>query len=397
MARERTALSLRVHDEIAAIDPADWDACAGADNPFIGHAFLSALEDSGSAASDSGWLPQHLALEDAAGRVVGVVPCYLKSHSYGEYVFDWGWAEAFERAGGKYYPKLQTSVPFSPVTGHRLLVRPDADRATVSAALIGGLVELAGRRKVSSVHITFPTEGEWRTLGDAGFLQRVGQQFHWENRGYADFDGFLAALASRKRKMLRKEREVANAQGVVIETLSGDALSEAHMERFYRFYLNTVDRKWASAYLTRAFFTLLRERLADKVVLMMARRGTNWIAGALNLRGGDTLYGRNWGCSEDVPMLHFEMCYYRALDYAIAHGLKRVEAGAQGPHKIQRGYLPSRTYSAHWIRDPRFREAVAGFLAQETRRVAFEMDRLGERSPFRNADGESEGESDDAA
>jgi len=384
-------LTLRVQPAIAAIGAAAWDACAGDENPFVSYAFLSALEDSGSADTESGWQPQHLALEDGGGTVLGVVPCYLKNHSYGEYVFDWGWAEAFDRAGGRYYPKLQVSVPFTPATGPRLLVRPGPQAETVRAALVGGLTELARQLKVSSVHVTFPTEPEWRELGEAGFLQRVGQQFHWENRGYRTFDDFLAALSSRKRKTLRKEREVANAHpGVTVEVLTGDSLAEQHMEMFYRFYLNTVDRKWAQAYLTRRFFTLLRERCADKVVLVMARRDKRYIAGALNLRGRDTLFGRNWGCSEDLPMLHFECCYYRAIDFAIAHGLSRVEAGAQGPHKIQRGYLPSPTYSAHWIRDPRFRDAVANFLAHEARKIEHDMERLGERSPFRHDDGDGD-------
>ena len=378
------SLSLRIEPNIAAIGAAAWDACAGDENPFVSYAFLSALEDSGSACAESGWQPQHLALQDDAGTVLGVVPCYLKSHSYGEYVFDWGWADAFERAGGKYYPKLQVSVPFTPATGPRLLVRPGPRAGEVREVLIHGLLELTRQLKVSSLHITFPTGPEWRALGEAGFLQRVGQQFHWENAGYGSFDDFLAALSSRKRKNLRKEREVANAQGVDIEVLSGAALEERHMERFYAFYLNTVNRKWAHAYLTREFFTLLRERVADKVVLVMARRGSRYIAGALNLRGRDTLFGRNWGCSEDVPMLHFECCYYRAIDYAIEHGLARVEAGAQGQHKIQRGYLPSETYSAHWIRDARLRTAIENFLEHERRRIEHEMEALGERSPFRH-------------
>lgn len=364
--------------------PADaWNACAGSDNPFVSHAFLTVLEESDSADRETGWAPQHLLVEDRNGRLVGAVPCYLKNHSYGEYVFDWGWAEAYERAGGRYYPKLQVSVPFTPVTGPRLLVHPDADADATRSVLVAGLLEFARQRKVSSLHVTFCTEPEWRAFGEAGFLQRVGQQFHWTNRGYGTFDDFLASLSSRKRKTIRKERRNAN-EDVEIEVLSGPALEERHMTAFHSFYLNTVDRKWAHAYLDRQFFALLRERLADRVVLVMARHDGEYVAGALNLRGGDTLFGRNWGCTERFRNLYFEACFYRAIDYAIEHGLARVEAGAQGPHKISRGYLPTRTYSAHWIRDAGFRDAVAQFLVRERRQLEYEMEALeGERSPYR--------------
>jgi hypothetical protein len=311
------------------------------------------------------------------------VPCYLKNHSYGEYVFDWGWADAFERAGGSYYPKLQVSVPFTPVTGPRLLVRPGAEAARTREVLMAGLLELARQRKVSSLHITFCTEDEQDRLGEQGFLKRLGKQFHWHNQGYESFDDFLGELNSRKRKTIRKERETANAH-VQFEVLNGEALQEAHMAAFHRFYLNTVDRKWAHAYLNRRFFTLLRERLADKIVLVMARHDGAYVGGALNLRGTDTLFGRNWGCGERFRMLYFEACFYRAIEYAIEHGLDRVEAGAQGPHKISRGYLPSETYSAHWIRDGSFRDAVAQYLAREDRETRYEMEMLeDERSPYR--------------
>lgn len=386
MADGAESVTVKVVSRIADLPAAQWDGCAGADNPFVSHAFLSAMEDSGSATRESGWLPQHLAVEDAAGRLVGAVPCYLKSHSYGEYVFDWGWAEAFERAGGKYYPKLQVSVPFTPVSGPRLLVRPDADAGNMRAVLLGGLLELARQRKVSSLHVTFCTEAEWRACGEAGLLQRMGQQFHWINHGYHSFDDFLDTLNSRKRKTIRKERRDANAE-VNIEVLSGGDLAERHFDAFYEFYLNTVERKWAHAYLDRRFFTLLRERLADRVVLVLARDGRDYVAGALNLRGGDTLYGRNWGCIERFRNLYFEACFYRAIDFAIAHGLRRVEAGAQGPHKISRGYLPSPTYSVHWIRDPGFREAVASFLTRERRQLTAEMAALEEEhSPYRRGE-----------
>jgi predicted N-acyltransferase len=376
------AFAIRVIDRIAEIPAASWDACAGPDNPFLSHAFLAALEASGSATARTGWLPQHLALEDEGGRLLGAAPLYLKGHSYGEYVFDHGWADAYQRAGGEYYPKLQCAVPFTPVTGPRLLLRPDAG-AAVADALIAGMVELARRHKVSSLHVTFPAKGEWERFAAAGFLQRTGQQFHWENAGYASFDDFLAALSSRKRKTIRKEREAALAGGIEIHTLTGSAIEVRHWDAFFRFYISTSDRKWGSPYLTREFFDLIAASMAESIVLVMAEKNGRLIAGALNLRGGDTLYGRNWGSAGDFPFLHFEACYYRAIDFAIANRLKRVEAGAQGQHKIQRGYLPSPTYSAHWIRDPGFRRAVADFLARERRAVAHEMDALSELSPFR--------------
>ena len=379
------AVSVKVFGSIAEVAEAEWDACAGTGNPFVSHAFLDVAERSGSASPETGWLARHIGIEDGAGRLIGAAPCYLKSHSYGEYVFDWGWAEAFERAGGRYYPKLQVSVPFTPVAGPRLLVRPGEDAPRMRSLLTAGLIELARQHGVSSLHVTFCEEDEWRGLGAAGLLQRMGQQFHWLNRGYETFEDFLAALSSRKRKAIRKERREANDGGVVIETLTGDALEERHMDAFYRFYLDTVERKWAHAYLTAEFFQLLRERMADKVVLVMASGGGGFVGGALNLLGGDTLYGRNWGCAERFRMLYFEACFYRAIDFAIARGLARVEAGAQGPHKIQRGYLPSPTYSAHWVREPRFRDAVENFLGQERGMVRHEMDALAERGPYRKA------------
>ncbi len=378
-----SAITVKVYGGISEIAAQEWDVCAGADNPFVSHAFLDVAERSGSACPETGWLPCHVGIEGADGRLIGAVPCYLKGHSYGEYVFDWGWAEAFERAGGRYYPKLQASVPFTPVAGPRLLVRPGEDAPRIREMLTAGLVEIAKRHGVSSLHITFCAEDEWRELGDAGLLQRMGQQFHWHNRGYETFDDFLAALSSRKRKAIRRERRVANEGGLVIETLTGAALQERHMDAFYGFYLNTVERKWAHAYLNAAFFQLLRERLADSLVLVMASDGGRYVGGALNLLGGDTLYGRNWGCEARYRMLYFEACFYRAIDFAIARGLARVEAGAQGPHKIQRGYLPSPTYSAHWIREPRFRKAVGDFLGRERAMIGHEMDMLGERGPYR--------------
>ncbi len=377
--------SVKVHRSIDAIGAAAWDACAGGDNPFLSYAFLEALEASGSATAESGWLPQHLALEDESGRIHAVAPLYLKNHSYGEYVFDHGWAASYERVGGRYYPKLQCAVPFTPVTGRRLLLRPDAPAAAADA-LIAAMVELARRHKVSSLHVTFPTEAEWRRFGEAGFLQRIGQQFHWENDDYQDFEGFLAALNSRKRKQIHRERRDAMANGIEIEMLTGDAIKPGHWDMFFRFYMSTSDRKWGSAYLTREFFDLIGKRIPDRVLLVMAKKGARYVAGALNLIGADTLYGRNWGCLGDYPFLHFEACYYRAIDFAIERGLKRVEAGAQGQHKIQRGYLPCHTYSAHWIRDANFSEAVADFLKREARALEHNMEELEEElSPFKRS------------
>jgi predicted N-acyltransferase len=375
------SLSLALHAAIADIPAAEWDSCAGPDNPFVSHALLSALEDSKSASARTGWLPQHAVLRDEAGAIVAVAPMYAKSHSYGEYVFDHGWAHALERAGGRYYPKLQVAVPFSPVPGPRLLRHP-ASRIPLGA-LADALQQACRELKLSSVHVAFCTEPEWQTLGEAGWLQRLGMQFHWDNAGYATFDDFLAALASRKRKVLKRERRDANAAGLTFHALSGADITERHWDAFFRFYVATVDRKWGSAYLTRLFFSLLSERLGDRVVLMLAEHDGKPVAGALNLAGSDTLYGRNWGCRGEWPFLHFELCYYRAIDWAIAHGLRRVEAGAQGHHKIQRGYLPQPTYSAHWIAHTGLRRAVASFLEEERPGVQAEMAALAAQSPFR--------------
>jgi predicted N-acyltransferase len=379
------SVTAKIVQRISAIPAAAWDACAGPDNPTVGHAFLNAMEESGSATEKTGWLPHHVAIEDADGRLIGCAPCYVKSHSYGEYVFDWGWAEAFERAGGSYYPKLQVSVPFTPVTGPRLLVRPGADVDAVRGALLAALSEIAKELKLSSLHITFTPEDEWKMLGAAGLLQRTGQQFHWTNPGYHSFDDFLAALSSDKRKMVRKERKVANAE-LVIETLTGETLTDKHMDAFFRFYLKTVDKKWAHAYLNREFFRQIRAEMADKIVLVMAFDNGQPAGGALNILGTETLYGRNWGAARHYDMLYFEACFYRAIEFAIAKRLKRVEAGAQGPHKIARGYLPSATYSAHWVRDANFRRAIEDFLRRERAKVAQEMEFLAERSPFKKSD-----------
>jgi predicted N-acyltransferase len=352
-------------------------------NPFISHEFLSALEASKSATARTGWQPQHLALESDDGAIIGVAPCYLKSHSRGEYVFDAGWAEAYERAGGDYYPKVQVSVPFTPATGPRLLARAGTDRAAVRTALASGLVELARLREASSVHVTFLPEAEADLLSAHGFLRRTDQQFHWENAGYATFDDFLAALASRKRKAVRRERETALASGATVHWLTGADLTEEAWDAFFTFYMETGSRKWGRPYLTRAFFSQVGESMRDHILLVMAKRNGRYIAGAVNFIGADTLYGRHWGAIEHHPCLHFEVCYYQAIAFAIARGLKRVEAGAQGEHKLARGYLPVTTHSAHYIADPALRRAIADYLARERRYVDAAHDELAALAPFR--------------
>jgi predicted N-acyltransferase len=378
------SLTARIVDRLETIPAAAWDACAGADNPFVSHAFLNALEISGSVGRGTGWLPQHIVLEDDAGRMLGAVPLYVKGHSQGEYVFDHGWAEAYERAGGRYYPKLQVAVPFSPVPGPRLLVKPSADDAVMRSALIGALTSTAEKSGLSSLHITFCTGAEAAELVEHGYLHRLGCQYHWANARYGSFEDFLGTLSSRKRKAIRKER--ASVAGIEIRALSGDDLSSDHWDAFFTFYMDTGSRKWGRPYLTRPFFDAIHQTMREKIVLVMAFRDGRPIAGALNLRGSDALYGRNWGCVEDVPNLHFECCYYQAIDYAIAHGLGRVEAGAQGEHKIQRGYLPVETHSAHWIADANFRDAIADYLDRERRVMRNEMQELGTLSPFRRVE-----------
>lgn len=369
----------RLLPNIGRVAAADWDALAGAGNPFASHAFLSALEEGGTVGEGTGWQVLHLAMEDAGGRLVGAVPLYGKSHSWGEYIFDQSWARAFEQAGGSYYPKLLGAVPFSPVPGPRLLTAvPDGRRALLQA-----MTQLVDDNGLSSAHLNFIAAEDRAAAADGRWLLREGLQFHWHNEGYADFDGFLAALSSRKRKAIRKERAAVAASGLTVETLVGDAITPAHWDGFYRCYLATVEGKWGGAYLTRDFFAALQERLGQRVLLVLARSEGKIVAGAFNLIGSDTLYGRNWGSLVDVPFLHFEICYYRALDWAIAHGLARVEAGAQGEHKLQRGYLPAATYSAHWIPDPGFRAAIARFLADERRSMAEERAALTALGPFR--------------
>jgi uncharacterized protein len=380
--------TLRVAARMRDIDAADWDACAqgssDAANPFISHDFISALEDSFSAARATGWLPHHLLLEDRGGKLLASMPCYVKSHSLGEYVFDHGWAEAYERAGGRYYPKLQASVPFTPVTGKRLLVRAGANRKEHETLLLQAAVGLTDRLGLSSLHITFPTREEWALAGEIGCLKRTDQQFHWRNEGYSTFDEFLETLASRKRKTIRRERREALQDGVAIEWLTGRDITEAHLDAFFAFYIDTGSRKWGSPYLNRDCFSLLAARMAERMVLVLAKRSGRYVAGALNFIGGDALYGRYWGGIEHHPFLHFEVCYYQAIEFAIARKLARVEAGAQGAHKLARGYLPVETYSAHYIADPGLRRAVADYLKRERLAVSREMAFLRAESPYRD-------------
>src|SRR5690242_12116922 len=353
------------------------------DNPFVSHEFLSSLEDSKSVGGRTGWQPRHLLVEKRSGELLGAAPCYVKSHSRGEYVFDHGWAEAFERAGGGYYPKLQVAVPFTPVTGPRFLVRTGPQAEVVRGALTDALIEITRASELSSAHVTFLTEEEWRRLGDRGFLRRNDQQFHWLNSGYQSFDDFLGELASRKRKTIRRERKDALSAGVEVRWLTGKDITEAIWDSFFAFYMETGSRKWGRPYLTREFFSIVGERMRSRILLVMARRAGRWIAGAINFIGGDTLYGRNWGAIEHHPFLHFELCYYQAIDFAIANGLKRVEAGAQGEHKLARGYLPHTTYSAHFIANLALRRAVADYLSRERAYVQAAARELAAAAPFR--------------
>ncbi len=383
--------SARTVPSMAVINPAEWDALANPlgqpSNPFVTHAFLNALEDSGSATPDVGWAPHHIILE-RSGQMVAACPAYLKSHSQGEYVFDYGWAEAFENAGGQYYPKLQISVPFTPVTGPRLLIAPGENSELYRTALASAIAQVTDQSNLSSAHITFLPKDDWTALGKLGFLQRTDQQFHWLNKGYKTFDEFLAALSSAKRKALRKERARAVEDGITIKWVRGADITEEQWDAFWVFYQDTGARKWGHPYLTRAFFTFLGERMADDLLLILAYRNGEPIAGALNLIGGDTIYGRYWGCTEHHKFLHFEVCYYQAIDYAIEHGLRVVEAGAQGGHKLVRGYEPVTTCSAHWISNPNFREAVDNYLTQERRHVADDQAHLKQHLPFRKDQGD---------
>ena len=371
-------VTARIADGVASLAPAEWDACAGAGNPFVGHAFLSILERSGSVAAETGWQPLPIVIDGADGSAAAVAPAYAKSHSQGEYVFDHGWADAWERAGGRYYPKLQVAVPFTPVPGPRLLVRDPA----LAPALIAAIEAVTDQNRLSSAHVTFLAEAQLPWFEAAGWLVRAGTQFHWANAGYASFEDFLGRLSSRKRKAIRRERSAA-LEGLTVRHLTGAEITEAHWDAFWDFYQDTGSRKWGHPYLTRAFFSMLGAEMGERVLLILAERDGRPIAGALNLIGADTLYGRYWGASEDVPFLHFELCYYQAIDAAIARRLARVEAGAQGEHKLARGYAPVTTWSAHYVPDAGFRRAVAEFLSREREAIAEEQAFLGEMMPFR--------------
>ncbi|HEX3808561.1 MAG TPA: GNAT family N-acetyltransferase [Rhizomicrobium sp.] len=381
----KSEITARLAGAAASIGEAAWNGCANPDgsadpHPFTRYEFFAACEESGSATAQTGWRPLHLVIE-RNGAIEGLLPLYLKSHSQGEYVFDHGWADAFERAGGAYYPKLQASVPFTPVTGPRLLTAR-ADEETRNALLAAGAAAVS-ELSASSLHITFMKEDEWKAAGELGYLRRTDQQFHWENKGYENFDQFLAELSSSKRKNLRKERAAVFAEGVAFEWLTGAEITEAHWDTFFAFYMDTGDRKWGRPYLTREFFSRVSASMGEQVVLILAKRAGAYIAGALNFAGGGVLFGRNWGCSEYIPFLHFETCYYQAIEFAIARGLKKVEAGAQGEHKLLRGYLPVPTYSAHFIAHAGLRRAVAAYLDQEREAVAENIEALAAHGPFK--------------
>ncbi len=378
----RRAVQARILHGIDEVDAEVWDSCSRhfTYNPFLTHKFLHALEVSNSVGARAGWQPFHLLVETEDQEVIGAVPAYLKSHSQGEYVFDYSWADAWHRAGGDYYPKMQVSVPFTPATGPRLLTRSGTKED--EELLLGACMQVAQQVKVSSIHMTFMLEEQWQRAAEMGFLQRMDQQFHWHNGNYATFDAFLDDLASKKRKNIRRERRDALANGIEIEWVTGSDLTEAHWDAFYQFYIDTGSRKWGSPYLTRQFFSEISASMPEDVLLILARRDGRYIAGAINFIGGDTLFGRNWGCVEDHRFLHFEVCYYQAIEFAIAHGLKKVEAGAQGSHKVARGYLPQATYSAHWIADANFRDAVSRFLDDERRYVEEDLAYVENHSPF---------------
>ena len=410
-------ITLEAVPAVSDIPPAEWDACAnpkpdpdslenldtlaspGASggscpisrssyNPFVSHAFFAAAETSGSACVRTGWGPRHLVAR-LDGAIAGIVPCYLKSHSQGEYVFDRGWADAYERAGGRYYPKLQASVPFTPATGPRLLIRDGVNRERIATTLASGLMALCNATNASSVHVTFAREAEATFLGEQGFLQRNDQQFHWRNDGYGNFEDFLGSLNSRHRKAIKRERREALAADITIDRLTGADITEDAWDAFFAFYLETGSRKWGRPYLTRQFFSLIGDSMSRDVMLVMARRNGRWIAGAINFIGSDTLFGRNWGAVEHHPFLHFEVCYYQAIEFAIERGLKTVEAGAQGEHKLARGYLPQTTYSAHYIADPDLRRAIDEYLRRERAYVAEVGRELTEAGPFRKGDDEA--------
>jgi len=393
--KQEQEVEVRVVSALRDVPAAEWDACACPEaatgrpyDPFTTHRFLSALEDSRSVGVGTGWQPQYLTawIED---QLIAVAPMYAKSHSQGEYIFDHNWAHAYERAGGRYYPKLQVAVPHTPATGRRFLTRPGFETAGL-AALTEGAVQLAASNRISTIHITFCTEQEAERGAQMGLMPRKSQQFHWLNNEYADFDGFLASLSSRKRKNIRKERAGAQDFGGTIQTFTGATLEPEHWDAFWQFYQDTGARKWGTPYLTRAFFDIAQETLRDDMALVLAEREGRWVAGALNFIGRETLFGRYWGCTEHHPFLHFELCYYQAIDIAIAQGLKRVEAGAQGQHKLARGYLPTATWSLHWVADPGFRDAIGRYLEAERDAIDEEISVLTEYGPFKRIEVEEQ-------
>ena len=385
---------IKIEPSLININPKQWNEFSHPKttdknlkiNPFISYEFLYALEASGSTKIKNGWGGAHILLEDEAENLLAACPAYLKSHSMGEYVFDQGWADAYSRAGGEYYPKLQISVPFTPATAPKLLAGDDDKAVDLKRMLASSIPELCARLGASSAHATFLTEEDKKIFLEAGFLERNDKQYHWFNENYGSFDDFLEALASRKRKLIRRERRDALANGITIQCLTGSDIKTEHMEAFYTFYMDTGSRKWGRPYLTRAFFSIIQETMPDQILLIMAKREGQYIAGAINFIGGDVLYGRNWGCIENHPFLHFEVCYYQAIDFAIQKGLKKVEAGAQGEHKLARGYRPVTTYSAHYIADPSFRQAVANYLQEERNYIAELQDTLSEQTPFRRGE-----------
>ena len=385
---------IKIEPSLININPKQWNEFSHPKttdknlkiNPFISYEFLYALEASGSTKIKNGWGGAHILLEDEAENLLAACPAYLKSHSMGEYVFDQGWADAYSRAGGEYYPKLQISVPFTPATAPKLLAGDEDKAVDLKGMLASSIPELCARLGASSAHATFLTEEDKKIFLEAGFLERNDKQYHWFNENYGSFDDFLEALSSRKRKLIRRERRDALANGITIECLTGSDIKTEHMEAFYTFYMDTGSRKWGRPYLTRAFFSIIQETMPDQILLIMAKREGQYIAGAINFIGGDVLYGRNWGCIENHPFLHFEVCYYQAIDFAIQKGLKKVEAGAQGEHKLARGYRPVTTYSAHYIADPSFRQAVANYLQEERNYIAELQDTLSEQTPFRRGE-----------
>ncbi|MBI36029.1 MAG: GNAT family N-acetyltransferase [Alphaproteobacteria bacterium] len=383
MTDSNTDIKAKVVENISDIPEPVWDNLTESDNPFISHAFLRALEETGCVSDKTGWLPHHLVIENSRNEIIAAAPLYIKSHSQGEYVFDHGWAHAWERAGGSYYPKMQVSSPFSPVSGPRLLTGSGPDSNKGKLVLLKSLENICEKLNISSVHVTFSNQSDWEMMGKAGWIQRLGRQFHWHNRDYKNFNDFLSELTSRKRKTIRKERLSIVNQGLTVQPLVGDEITTDHWDAFYKFYVDTYDRKWGYPYLTRDFFELIQKNLGDKVVLMIASYDNTPVAGALNLRSRNALFGRNWGCIKEYKFLHFETCYYQAIDFAIDNNISIVEAGTQGPHKIQRGYEPVETYSGHYIPNESFKDAVKRFCLEEKREVEWEVQAISDYSPYK--------------